>query len=164
MPLCPYLEYCNSIRQMTDSCLLDTSTMSLGNLLCSSGWTPVSDDAAGTPPPQAPQTAADVPLTIQPEMLISLLAPASCSRNFAGRHHWLGGRFLPSELVKKYNLDRLPPFPGLEVCVDLRAAAFANSDGEPIARNRKDAAAEDEFPPPPASNSKETRGKTANED
>lgn len=126
------------------------------------GWTSESDNGVDTAA-HPPSTVVDVPTAIQPEMLISLLAPAVCSRHFAGRYHLLGGRFLPADLIKKYDLDRLPLFPGLDVVVDLknRSPPAAGLDGEPSFRNRKDAA-DDDFPPPPTS--KETRGKAPNED
>lgn len=130
------------------------------------GWTSAGENGSNTPPSnQPPPVVNDGPSTIQPEMLISLMAPAACSRYFVGRHHLLGGRFLPSDLVKKYDLDRLPPFPGLDVVVDLKAAPpFTNSssDNDATARNRKDAA-DDGFPSSLV-NAKEQKGKTANED
>ncbi|KAM4690248.1 NAD(P)H-hydrate epimerase [Rhinophrynus dorsalis] len=52
---------------------------------------------------------------IQPDMLISLTAPKKSAVHFSGRYHFLGGRFVPEALQKKYNLS-LPEYPGTE-CV-----------------------------------------------
>ncbi|XP_075049088.1 NAD(P)H-hydrate epimerase [Mixophyes fleayi] len=52
---------------------------------------------------------------IQPDMLISLTAPKQSAVHFSGRYHYLGGRFVPMALQKKYNL-RLPLYPDTE-CV-----------------------------------------------
>ncbi|KAM5129573.1 NAD(P)H-hydrate epimerase [Mantella aurantiaca] len=52
---------------------------------------------------------------IQPDMLISLTAPKKSASHFSGRYHYLGGRFVPKALEKKYNLN-LPPYPDTE-CV-----------------------------------------------
>eukprot|EP00746_Dinoflagellata_sp_MGD_P150567 gnl/MRDRNA2_/MRDRNA2_82409_c0_seq1.p1 gnl/MRDRNA2_/MRDRNA2_82409_c0~~gnl/MRDRNA2_/MRDRNA2_82409_c0_seq1.p1 ORF type:complete len:288 (+),score=53.47 gnl/MRDRNA2_/MRDRNA2_82409_c0_seq1:115-864(+) len=54
----------------------------------------------------------------QPDMLVSLTAPKSCARLFTGRHHYLGGRFVPPNIIEKYKL-RLPLYPGAEQCVRL---------------------------------------------
>nr|F7DL67.1 RecName: Full=NAD(P)H-hydrate epimerase; AltName: Full=Apolipoprotein A-I binding protein; AltName: Full=NAD(P)HX epimerase; Flags: Precursor [Xenopus tropicalis] len=55
------------------------------------------------------------PEGIQPDMLISLTAPKQSAVHFTGRYHFLGGRFVPKALEKKYSLN-LPPYPGTE-CV-----------------------------------------------
>ncbi|XP_039224582.1 NAD(P)H-hydrate epimerase isoform X2 [Crotalus tigris] len=47
---------------------------------------------------------------LQPDMLISLTAPKKAARHFQGRYHFLGGRFVPEALQKKYALN-LPPYP-----------------------------------------------------
>lgn len=52
---------------------------------------------------------------IQPDMLISLTAPKQSAVHFSGRYHYLGGRFVPKSLEKKYNLN-LPAYPETE-CV-----------------------------------------------
>jgi len=69
-----------------------------------SGWDVENGDPEGT--------------GIAPEMLISLTAPKLCAKHFKGKHHYLGGRFVPPDLAKKYDL-RLPPYPGSEVCAEL---------------------------------------------
>ncbi|KAF8795139.1 NAD(P)H-hydrate epimerase like protein [Argiope bruennichi] len=55
---------------------------------------------------------------LQPEFLISLTAPKQCSKLFKGKYHWLGGRFVPTSLAAKYELN-LPAYPGTECCVKL---------------------------------------------
>jgi len=59
------------------------------------------------------------PNGIQPEVLISLTAPKQCARMFRGKHHFLGGRFVPPELAEKYQLN-LPEYPGTEPVVELQ--------------------------------------------
>lgn len=55
---------------------------------------------------------------IKPELLISLTAPKLCARFFKGRHHYLGGRFVPPILEAEYQLD-LPAYPGHEIVVKI---------------------------------------------
>lgn len=55
---------------------------------------------------------------LEPDLLISLTAPKKCAEKFRGRFHYLGGRFVPPALEKKYGLN-LPKYPGTEVCVKL---------------------------------------------
>lgn len=43
-------------------------------------------------------------------MLVSLTAPKLCARHFKGAHY-LGGRFVPDDMAKKYELN-LPNYPG----------------------------------------------------
>ncbi|XP_064416609.1 NAD(P)H-hydrate epimerase [Latimeria chalumnae] len=52
---------------------------------------------------------------IRPDMLISLTAPKKSAHFFQGRYHFLGGRFVPRALEKKYGLN-LPEYPGTD-CV-----------------------------------------------
>ncbi|XP_078061421.1 NAD(P)H-hydrate epimerase [Mustelus asterias] len=52
---------------------------------------------------------------IQPDLLISLTAPKKAAAHFHGRYHYLGGRFVPAALERKYGLN-LPEYPGTE-CV-----------------------------------------------
>jgi NAD(P)H-hydrate epimerase len=79
-----------------------------GVLLCSvdipSGW-----DVEHGPPESG---------GLEPHLLISLTAPKKCAEKFKGRLHYLGGRFVPPALEKKYGLE-LPKYPGTEVCVRL---------------------------------------------
>ncbi|QDZ19968.1 pyridoxamine 5'-phosphate oxidase [Chloropicon primus] len=53
---------------------------------------------------------------LRPEMLISLTAPKECARRFKGKHHFLGGRFVPPEIRERFGLS-LPEFPGTSQCV-----------------------------------------------
>ena len=55
---------------------------------------------------------------IRPECLVSLSAPKLCSEGFAGEFHYLGGRFIPGSLARKYGLE-LPAYPGAAQCVRL---------------------------------------------
>ncbi|KAI6182129.1 NAD(P)H-hydrate epimerase [Aphelenchoides bicaudatus] len=47
---------------------------------------------------------------IASESLISLTAPKKCAQHFKGKHHFLGGRFVPEKLASKYSLN-LPDYP-----------------------------------------------------
>jgi len=47
---------------------------------------------------------------IEPDTLISLPVPKLGSKDFKGRFHFIGGRFVPPELAEKYQLN-LPPYP-----------------------------------------------------
>jgi len=42
---------------------------------------------------------------LTPEFLISLTAPKKCARFFKGRHHFVGGRFMPPKLAAEYGLE-----------------------------------------------------------
>ncbi|KAG7673604.1 hypothetical protein KSW81_006804 [Nannochloris sp. 'desiccata'] len=53
---------------------------------------------------------------LSPDMLVSLTSPKFCARYFEGVHHYLGGRFVPPQIVEKYNL-KLPEYPGVSQCV-----------------------------------------------
>ncbi|KAF8072363.1 PPOX1 [Scenedesmus sp. PABB004] len=91
----------------------------------------------------------DAPGALAPDMLVSLTAPKLAARFFAGRHHYLGGRFVPPAIRDKYRL-RLPPFPGTDQCVRLPArgaAAAAEAASAPVAAG---AAAAAGAPPSPA--------------
>nr|XP_032803683.1 NAD(P)H-hydrate epimerase isoform X1 [Petromyzon marinus]XP_032803692.1 NAD(P)H-hydrate epimerase isoform X1 [Petromyzon marinus]XP_032803721.1 NAD(P)H-hydrate epimerase isoform X1 [Petromyzon marinus] len=55
---------------------------------------------------------------IQPQMLISLTAPKRAARHFHGKYHFLGGRFVPPDLARKYNLT-LPEYPGTSCVLSL---------------------------------------------
>ena len=46
---------------------------------------------------------------LTPDSLISLTAPKRCAAHFKGRNHFLGGRFVPEALAKKYALE-LPSY------------------------------------------------------
>ena len=53
----------------------------------------------------------------QPGALISLTAPKPLVEHFQGRH-FVGGRFLPESLAKKYDLDQ-PPYKGIDQIVEV---------------------------------------------
>lgn len=55
---------------------------------------------------------------LQPDMLISLTAPKKSARLFRGRYHFLGGRFVPPGLERKYELN-LPQYPGTDCVLQL---------------------------------------------
>ncbi|CAG8444415.1 12681_t:CDS:2 [Funneliformis mosseae] len=55
-----------------------------------------------------------------PSMLISLTAPKLCAKHFNGKH-FLGGRFVPPELERKFELN-LPSYPGTDQVVDITNA------------------------------------------
>lgn len=52
---------------------------------------------------------------LQPDTLISLTAPKKAASLFRGRYHFLGGRFVPPGLERKYELN-LPQYRGID-CV-----------------------------------------------
>lgn len=56
---------------------------------------------------------------LQPDMLISLTAPKKSASLFRGRYHYLGGRFVPPALEKKYQLS-LPVYPGTDCVYQLQ--------------------------------------------
>lgn len=55
---------------------------------------------------------------LQPDMLISLTAPKKSASLFRGRYHFLGGRFVPPGLERKYQLN-LPQYPGTDCVLQL---------------------------------------------
>ncbi|XP_047664227.1 NAD(P)H-hydrate epimerase-like isoform X1 [Tachysurus fulvidraco] len=56
---------------------------------------------------------------IQPDLLISLTAPKKAASHFQGRYHFLGGRFVPPALDRKYALN-LPQYQGTECVLRLK--------------------------------------------
>ncbi|OAQ22638.1 YjeF N-terminal domain-like protein [Linnemannia elongata AG-77] len=54
----------------------------------------------------------------QPSMLVSLTAPKEGAKDFNGKHHYLGGRFISRKMEEKWGLN-LPQFPGTDQCVRL---------------------------------------------
>ncbi|KAH9922861.1 YjeF N-terminal domain-like protein [Epithele typhae] len=59
-------------------------------------------------------------LALDPEVLISLTAPKEGVRKYKGRH-FLGGRFVPTTLAEKFQLN-LPEYPGISQIVELPLA------------------------------------------
>ncbi|XP_060587170.1 NAD(P)H-hydrate epimerase-like isoform X1 [Ruditapes philippinarum] len=56
---------------------------------------------------------------LKPDMLISLTAPKMCAKLFKGKHHYLGGRFVPKTLEQKYELN-LPVYPTTNCVVEIK--------------------------------------------
>ncbi|KAF9950556.1 NAD(P)H-hydrate epimerase [Mortierella alpina] len=54
----------------------------------------------------------------QPTMLVSLTAPKEGAKDFQGRYHYLGGRFISTKMSVKWGLN-LPHYPGTDQCVRL---------------------------------------------
>lgn len=65
---------------------------------------------------------------IRPEVLVSLTAPKEGARVFRGKH-FLGGRFVPRSLERKYELN-LPEYPGAEQVVELPPVQGAQDIGD----------------------------------
>jgi len=74
------------------------------------------------------QPESDVDNLIQPEMLISLPVPLFCAKNFKGKYHILGGRYLPAELNKKFCIT-LPRYSGAELWMELKTTPAAGAGG-----------------------------------
>ena len=84
-----------------------------------SGW----DVDGGTPSPPLPTTTTTTTTNnnnyyLNPNVLISLTAPKLASKNFIGRH-FVGGRFVPPNLAKKYNIR-------VSVCVVSASCVLVN--------------------------------------
>jgi hypothetical protein len=76
---------------------------------------------------------------LSPEMLISLTVPKHCSRGFRGKYHYVGGRFLPPRLAKKYDIA-MPAYPGTAQCVKVNVATESNgqaTDDEECSRGNE---------------------------
>lgn len=52
-----------------------------------------------------------------PDVLISLTAPKLAAKKFKGRH-FVGGRFVPPKLSKKYGIQ-MPPYPGVSQVMEV---------------------------------------------
>ena len=57
-------------------------------------------------------------VVLRPDCLISLTAPKLCAKHHTGPHHYLGGRFIPEMIAKKYGLV-LPDYPNVDQFVKL---------------------------------------------
>ncbi|KPM02663.1 yjeF N-terminal domain-containing protein, partial [Sarcoptes scabiei] len=66
-------------------------------------------------PPVNETSESKTPI-LKPDCLISLTAPKECSKHYRGSLHWLGGRFVPKSLEKKYQLN-LPDYFKENQCV-----------------------------------------------
>lgn len=56
---------------------------------------------------------------LKPELLISLPTPKLCARTFKGKHHFLGGRYIPVQLNKALNLN-MPAYPDADCIIRLK--------------------------------------------
>ena len=54
----------------------------------------------------------------QPKIMVSLTAPKPCIKHFKGKKHFLGGRFVPPSLAKKFDFE-VPSYPGVDQVVEL---------------------------------------------
>ncbi|XP_037831715.1 NAD(P)H-hydrate epimerase isoform X2 [Kryptolebias marmoratus] len=93
-----------SVREPFGSILaeLKKSTVPIASIDIPSGWDVEQGSADG----------------LQPDTLISLTAPKKSASLFSGRYHFLGGRFVPPSLDRKYQLN-LPPYPGTDCVLQL---------------------------------------------
>lgn len=92
----------------------------------------LSTEEGTAPSISAPVVSVDIPSgwdvelgpplgkALRPDMLVSLTAPKQCALAFKGRFHYLGGRFVPPNIIEKNGLE-LPAYPGPEQCVRLAA-------------------------------------------
>jgi hydroxyethylthiazole kinase-like uncharacterized protein yjeF len=104
------------IRSPFDNILEQLSKVKKTNLVSvdiPSGW----DVELGPP---KPNSSPPVPL-LSPAMLVSLTAPKLCAKSF-GNVHYLGGRFVPPGIAKKYGIDGLPPYKGSRQSLNITAA------------------------------------------
>ncbi|KAL7418608.1 hypothetical protein Q5752_007066 [Cryptotrichosporon argae] len=67
------------------------------------------------------EAVGEVVPTIRPEALISLTIPKLGVKEYKGRH-WLGGRFVPPDVDKKFGLN-VPKYEGLDQVVDITELA-----------------------------------------
>ncbi|KAG8745987.1 hypothetical protein FRC10_006551 [Ceratobasidium sp. 414] len=70
--------------------------------------------------PQEVQTEGDKESklgALRPQVLVSLTVPKEGVKSFQGRH-FLGGRFVPSDMDKRFELN-LPPYHGIDQVVEL---------------------------------------------
>ncbi|XP_062265715.1 NAD(P)H-hydrate epimerase [Platichthys flesus] len=82
--------------------VLEKTTVPIASIDIPSGWDVEQGRADG----------------LQPDMLISLTAPKKSASLFRGRYHFLGGRFVPPGLERKYQLN-LPQYPGTDCVLQL---------------------------------------------
>ncbi|ELR25301.1 proteinbinding protein, partial [Acanthamoeba castellanii str. Neff] len=96
----------SGVRPPFDAVLkrLRETEVPIASLDIPSGWDVEKGDSAGVG-------------VKEPHLLVSLTAPKLAARSFR-KEHWLGGRFVPPSLEKKYELN-LPPYPGTDVVVRL---------------------------------------------
>lgn len=64
------------------------------------------------------QSTSEIAKRFNPEVLVSLTAPKMGVAGFAGKKHWLGGRFIDPAMNARYEL-KLPNYPGASQVVDI---------------------------------------------
>lgn len=67
--------------------------------------------------------------SLEPDVLVSLVAPKKCALKFAGQAHYLGGRFVPPAIQEKAGIKH-PNFAGAEQFVRLDVLDKTDSDDE----------------------------------
>nr|XP_018265611.1 NAD(P)H-hydrate epimerase [Kwoniella dejecticola CBS 10117]OBR87769.1 NAD(P)H-hydrate epimerase [Kwoniella dejecticola CBS 10117] len=90
-----------------------------------SGWS-VTDGPQPLYTEKDDQGSSQSVKTFEPEVLVSLTAPKEGVKGFKGRH-WLGGRFVPDALAKKYDLS-LPDYQGVDQVVELPSGPTSASE------------------------------------
>jgi len=98
--------FAGDIRAPFDAILpaIKDSLVPIASIDIPSGWNVETGDPSGE--------------GLQPEFLISLGAPKQGVKDFKGKHHFLGGRFVPKPMLERYQLN-LPPYPGSQQYVRL---------------------------------------------
>uniref|UniRef100_A0A1A8D9P4 NAD(P)H-hydrate epimerase n=2 Tax=Nothobranchius kadleci TaxID=1051664 RepID=A0A1A8D9P4_NOTKA len=93
-----------SVREPFGSILdqLKKTTIPIASIDIPSGWDVETGSADG----------------LRPDTLVSLTAPKKSASLFRGRYHFLGGRFVPPGLERKYQLN-LPQYPGTDCVLQL---------------------------------------------
>ncbi|KAK9460328.1 YjeF N-terminal domain-containing protein [Lipomyces oligophaga] len=73
---------------------------------------------AGPPPSSSKPGEDQIGAKFHPKVLVSLSAPKPAAKFFHGERHFLGGRFISSQIAERWNLD-LPEYPGVDQVVQL---------------------------------------------
>ena len=68
---------------------------------------------------------------LNPDVLVSLTAPKRCSRGFRGRSHYVVQRFLPPELLRKYELGAALVDAAVNLVVQLSLVELDTNAGNP---------------------------------
>ena len=72
---------------------------------------------------------------LQPDVLISLTAPKRCARGFRGRRHYVVQRFVPPELMRKYQLGTVHVDAAVNMFVELSLVELNTTSGHGNASN-----------------------------
>ncbi|RSH83842.1 hypothetical protein EHS25_005457 [Saitozyma podzolica] len=96
--------------------LLESSKLPIVSIDIPSGWSVEDGPQPLYTQPDDKGNSESVP-TFTPEVLVSLTAPKQGVKSFKGRH-FLGGRFVPDEMNKKFELN-LPEYDGVDQVVEL---------------------------------------------